>query len=42
MELVDAETMQLVVELEEKDAILAIAVFFGDIRLIDHITVPAQ
>jgi len=38
VELVDAETMQPVAEIR-KDAILAVAVFFGDIRLIDHITV---
>ncbi len=39
VELVDAETMQPLTEFGSKDAILAVAVFFDDIRLIDHITV---
>jgi len=39
VEVVDSETMQPLSSLENREAILAIAVFFGDIRLIDHISV---
>lgn len=41
LELVDAETLQPVDALE-RDAVLATAVFYGDVRLIDHVRVPAQ
>jgi len=41
LELVDAETLQPVDTLE-RDAVLATAVFYGDVRLIDHMRVPAQ
>jgi pantoate--beta-alanine ligase len=38
--LVDAESLQPVVSLE-RPAVLAVAVFYGEVRLIDHISVPA-
>lgn len=41
LELVDAETLQPV-ETLERDAVLATAVFYGDVRLIDHVRVPAR
>lgn len=41
VDLVDAENLQPAFDLE-RDAILAVAVFFGDVRLIDHITIPAK
>ena len=37
--LVDAESLQPVVSLE-RPAVLAVAVFYGEVRLIDHISVP--
>lgn len=37
--LVDAETLQPVTHLE-RPAVLAAAVFYGDVRLIDHVAVP--
>ena len=40
LELVDAETLQAVEGLE-RPAILAVAVFYGDVRLIDHIGIGA-
>jgi len=42
VEVVDAETMQPVLEITEREVILAIAVFFDDIRLIDHLSVPSH
>ncbi len=39
LELVDAETLQPVTTLE-RPAVLATAVFYGDVRLIDHAAVP--
>jgi len=39
LELVDAETLQPVTQLTHP-AILAAAVFYGDVRLIDHVAVP--
>jgi pantoate--beta-alanine ligase len=39
LELVDAETLQPVTQLH-KPAVLATAVFYGDVRLIDHVAVP--
>lgn len=41
VELVDAETMQAVDDFQ-KPAILAAAVFYGEVRLIDHLAVPAR
>lgn len=41
LELVDAETLQPVPDLKRL-AVLATAVFYGDVRLIDHVTVPAE
>ena len=38
--LVDAETLQPVAEIH-RPAILATAVFYGEVRLIDHVTIPA-
>ena len=38
LELVDAETLQPVTQLN-KPAVLATAVFYGDVRLIDHVQV---
>lgn len=40
LSLVDAETLQAV-ETLEKPAVLATAVFYGEVRLIDHVSVPA-
>ena len=39
LELVDAESLQAVADLT-KPAVLAAAVFYGDVRLIDHVQVP--
>lgn len=39
LSLVDAETLQPVTQLH-KPAVLATAVFYGDVRLIDHVAVP--
>ena len=39
LSLVDAETLQPVTDLH-KPAVLATAVFYGDVRLIDHVAVP--
>jgi pantoate--beta-alanine ligase len=41
LSLVDAETLQPVVQLN-KPAVLAAAVFYGDVRLIDHVAVMAN
>jgi pantoate--beta-alanine ligase len=41
LELVDAETLQPVDSLT-RDAVLATAVFYGEVRLIDHVRVPAR
>jgi pantoate--beta-alanine ligase len=41
LSLVDAETLQPVTQLH-KPAVLAAAVFYGDVRLIDHVTVPVM
>ncbi|MES2922479.1 MAG: pantoate--beta-alanine ligase [Verrucomicrobiota bacterium] len=41
MSLVDAETLQAVTNLD-CPAVLATAVFYGDVRLIDHISVPSH
>lgn len=41
LSLVDAETLQPVICLD-RPAVLATAVFFGDVRLIDHAAVPAH
>lgn len=41
LSLVDAETLQAV-ETLEKPAVLATAVFYGEVRLIDHVSVPAS
>lgn len=38
--LVDAETLQPVTDLK-RPSVLATAVFYGDVRLIDHVSVPA-
>jgi pantothenate synthetase len=38
---VDADSLQPV-ENRERAAILAAAVFYGDVRLIDHVAVPAM
>ena len=38
LSLVDAETLQPVTQLE-RQAILAVAVFYGDVRLIDHVVI---
>jgi pantoate--beta-alanine ligase len=40
LSLVDAETLQPVSEIL-RPAILATAVFYGEVRLIDHVTIPA-
>ena len=40
VELVDAETLRPVTSLERR-SILAVAVFYGDVRLIDHVALPA-
>lgn len=40
LSLVDAETLQPVTDLS-RPAVLATAVFYGDVRLIDHVSVPA-
>lgn len=40
LSLVDAETLQAVTRLD-RPAVLATAVFYGDVRLIDHAAVPA-
>ncbi len=40
LSLVDAETLQPVAEIL-RPAILATAVFYGEVRLIDHLTIPA-
>ena len=42
LEVVDAETMQALSTINGREAILAIAVFFDGIRLIDHVTVLAS
>ncbi|MGA0846895.1 MAG: pantoate--beta-alanine ligase, partial [Luteolibacter sp.] len=39
--LVDAASLQPVTSLE-RSAILAAAVFYGDVRLIDHVGIPAR
>ena len=39
LSLVDAETLQAVTELD-RPAVLATAVFYGEVRLIDHISIP--
>lgn len=39
--LVDAETLQPVTDLK-RPSVLATAVFYGDVRLIDHVAVPAH
>lgn len=41
LSLVDAETLQPVEDLN-RPAILATAVFYGDVRLIDHVSIPAR
>ena len=41
LSLVDAETLQAVTALD-RPAVLATAVFYGEVRLIDHISVPNQ
>jgi pantoate--beta-alanine ligase len=41
LELVDAETLQSVSDLK-RPAVLATAVFYGDVRMIDHILIPAN
>jgi pantoate--beta-alanine ligase len=41
LELVDAETLQTVSEIK-RPAILATAVFYGDVRLIDHVTIGTK
>ncbi|MES2996752.1 MAG: pantoate--beta-alanine ligase [Verrucomicrobiota bacterium] len=41
LELVDAETLQSVASLQ-RPAVLAAAVFYGEVRLIDHVEIPAQ
>ena len=41
LSLVDAETLQPVASLS-RPAVLAAAVFYGDVRLIDHVPVPPQ
>ena len=40
LSLVDAETLQPITRMD-RTSILAAAVFYGDVRLIDHITIPA-
>jgi len=40
LSLVDAETLQPITRMD-RASILAVAVFYGDVRLIDHITIPA-
>lgn len=40
LSLVDAETLQPVTRLE-RPAVLATAVFYGEVRLIDHVSIPA-
>ena len=40
LELVDAETLQPVTSFKRK-SILAVAVFYGEVRLIDHVSLPA-
>ncbi len=42
LELVDAETMQVKAMTDDRKGILAVAVFFGKIRLIDHVSVPVR
>lgn len=41
LSLVDAETLQPAMDLN-RPSVLATAVFYGDVRLIDHVSVPAQ
>ncbi|MCU0777411.1 MAG: pantoate--beta-alanine ligase [Akkermansiaceae bacterium] len=41
LELVDAQTLQPVTDLHQP-AVLAAAVFYGEVRLIDHVAVPAR
>lgn len=41
LSLIDAETLQPVTSLQ-RPSILATAVFYGDVRLIDHILIPAR
>ena len=41
LSLVDAETLQPMTQLD-KPAVLAAAVFYGDVRLIDHVAIPAS
>ena len=40
VELVDVETLEPVTSLK-RFSVLAVAVFYGDVRLIDHVAVPA-
>jgi len=41
LSLVDAETLQLVTDLQ-RPAVLSTAVFYGDVRLIDHVAIPRE